>query len=92
MDGQQPPRPDFKKVDGETDVEIKRIGHMNNFRRYNQTYDPSGIVEALDTASGGGHQPCVVNKDISYAIDANYWKGTSFEDFSSFSSFCSCAA
>jgi len=38
---------------------IKRIAHNRNFRRYNQTYDPSGGVEALDTSGGGGHQPCV---------------------------------
>ena len=38
---------------------IKRITHNKNFRRYNQTYEPSGIVEALDTSGGGGHQPCV---------------------------------
>lgn len=38
---------------------IKRVGHMKGFRRYNQTFDKSGITEALDTSGGGGHQPCV---------------------------------
>lgn len=44
----------------ETRVGIKRIAHMRGFRRYNQTYDPSGIVESIDTSGGGGHQPCIV--------------------------------
>jgi DNA (cytosine-5)-methyltransferase 1 len=43
----------------ENEIPIKRIAHMEGFRRYNQTYDPSGAIEALDTSSGGGHQPCV---------------------------------
>jgi len=47
----------FEKGDGT--ARIKRLGHMEGFRRYNQTYDESGIVEALDTSSGGGHQPCI---------------------------------
>ncbi len=42
-----------------TSVSIKRIAHMRGFRRYNQTYDPSGIIESLDTSGGGGHQPCI---------------------------------
>lgn len=47
--------------DGAVGAEIKRIGHNDIFRRYNQTYDPSGSVESLDTSGGGGHQPCVPN-------------------------------
>lgn len=46
-------------TDGENSVPIKRVGHMNGFRRYTLTYDPSGTVETLDTASGGGHNPYV---------------------------------
>jgi len=42
--------------------QIKRVGHMNKFRRYNQTYETDGIVEALDTSSGGGHQPCIIDR------------------------------
>lgn len=38
---------------------IKRLGNMQGFRRYNQTYNPDGIVEAMDTSGGGGHQPCI---------------------------------
>jgi len=44
--------------------EIKRLGHMEGFRRYNQTYDETGVVEALDTSGGGGHQPCVISKTV----------------------------
>jgi len=43
-------------------IEIRRIGHMKRFRRYNQTYDISGGCEALDTSQGGGHQPCVMTQ------------------------------
>lgn len=50
-------------TDGADNVGIVRIGHANNFRRYNQTYDPSGIVEAMDTGSGGGHNPFVVMRE-----------------------------
>ena len=50
----------FRGDGEETDLAIKRIAHMQKFRRYNQTYDASGIVESLDTSGGGGHQPCVV--------------------------------
>lgn len=42
-----------------TSVGIRRIAHMQGFRRYNQTYEKDGVVEALDTAQGGGHQPCI---------------------------------
>ena len=49
----------LKGADGKNSVPIKRIAHSNNFRRYNETYDPSGIVECLDTGSGGGHNPYV---------------------------------
>jgi DNA (cytosine-5)-methyltransferase 1 len=67
---------------------IKRLGHSNNFRRYNQVYDQSGVTEALDTMQGGGRQPCVkveksiiINRDKVRVtdgvncIDANYHKG-----------------
>jgi len=37
---------------------------MEGFRRYNQTYDETGVVEALDTSGGGGHQPCVISKTV----------------------------
>lgn len=48
----------IRTADGEN--AIKRLGHMRGYRRYNQTYDPSGVVEAIDTSGGGGgHQPCV---------------------------------
>ena len=50
----------FRGDGEETDLAIKRIAHMQKFRRYNQTYDASGIVESLDTSGSGGHQPCVV--------------------------------
>ena len=46
-------------------VAIKRLGHMKGFRRYNQTYDVSGSVEALDTSAGGGHQPCIICPTIT---------------------------
>jgi DNA (cytosine-5)-methyltransferase 1 len=54
------PRPEIFPIGVRNEQnEIKRLGYMQGFRRYNQTYDPSGIVEALDTSGGGGHQPCV---------------------------------
>jgi DNA (cytosine-5)-methyltransferase 1 len=34
---------------------------MKGFRRYNQMYDDSGLVESLDIAAGGGHQPVVLS-------------------------------
>lgn len=47
-------------TDGEVDVrKIKRVAHANNFRRYMLTYDSGGLVETLDTGSGGGHNPYV---------------------------------
>lgn len=50
-------------TDGEVDVrKIKRVAHANNFRRYMLTYDPSGLVETLDTGSGGGHNPYIYIK------------------------------
>ena len=49
----------LKGADGNNSVPIKWIAHSKNFRRYNETYDPSGIVECLDTGSGGGHNPYV---------------------------------
>jgi len=49
----------FKKSHVKNEITIKRIGHMEGFRRYNQTYDESGIVEAIDVSGGGGHQPCI---------------------------------
>lgn len=45
--------------DRSTTLIVKRIAHNDKFRIYNQTYDESGICEALDTHGGGGHQPCV---------------------------------
>jgi len=50
---------------------IKRIGHMKGFRRYNQIFDKSGIVEAIDSSGGGGHQPCIMKK-ISPCIRAEH--------------------
>lgn len=49
----------LKRTNGENRVPIKPIAHANNFRRYNETYDPTGIVECLDTGGGGGHNPYV---------------------------------
>ncbi len=49
----------FGEGNEEDDTKIKRIGHMKGFRRYNQTYEASGQVEALDISGGGGHQPCI---------------------------------
>ena len=46
----------------EVGLQIKRIAHNDIFRRYNQTYDPSGLCESMDTSGGGGHQPCVPSK------------------------------
>lgn len=46
-------------ADVPTGVPIIRMAHANGFRRYNQTYDPTGSVEALDTGSGGGHNPYI---------------------------------
>jgi len=64
---------------------IRRIAHNDVFRRYNQTYDPKGQVESLDTSGGGGHQPCVPvrknngkieeTKDEALCIDQSYHKG-----------------
>lgn len=45
---------------GGNGLPIKRIAHKRNFRRYYQTYDPSGSIESLDTMQGGGRQPCVL--------------------------------
>lgn len=50
----------IRESDEPNGAAIERIGHMAGFRRYNQTYEPSGSVEALDTSGGGGHQPCVI--------------------------------
>lgn len=50
-----PIRESYEKIG----AEIKRIGHNDIFRRYNQTYQIDGSCEALDTSGGGGHQPCV---------------------------------
>jgi DNA (cytosine-5)-methyltransferase 1 len=50
---------------------IKRIAHMRGYRRYNLTYDDAGIIETLDTAQGGGHQPCVIVREATkrgYAV------------------------
>jgi len=49
----------LKGADGKNSVPIKWIAHSNNLRRYNETYDPSGIVECLDTGRWGGHNPYV---------------------------------
>ena len=51
----------FRESNCKDEIVIKRIAHMNGYRRYNQTYDVSGGCEALDTSGGGGHQPCVIN-------------------------------
>ena len=70
---------------GETGADIKRIGHNEVFRRYNQTYDPRGGCESIDVSGGGGHQPCIpvkINrgfveptKDTSLCLDAHYSSG-----------------
>lgn len=51
----------FGLCDESDGVDIKRIAHMRGFRRYNQTYEKTGAVEAIDTSGGGGHQPCVAD-------------------------------
>ena len=61
----------FTGSNEENGMGIKRIAHMRGYRRYNLTYDQSGIVETLDTAQGGGHQPCVLVREATkrgYAI------------------------
>lgn len=44
-------------TDGESRISV--IGHRAKFRRSLQTYSAEGIVEALDTAQGGGSGPHV---------------------------------
>lgn len=51
-------------TDGENCVAIERMGHANKFRRYNQVYGNDGVVECLDCGSGGGHTPCIVEKEF----------------------------
>lgn len=61
------PRPKVFPIvgNGEEDgVGINRIAHMRGFRRYNQTFDETGSVEALDTSGGGVDQPCIVSKTV----------------------------
>ncbi len=53
-------------------IQIKRVGHMKGFRRYNQTYDRTGIVESLDTSGGGGHQPCVIGMVNQTCMKRNF--------------------
>jgi len=72
----------IKESPGSVGAEIKRIAHNEKFIRYNQTYDASGSVEALDTSGGGGYQPCIIyhgrlkaTKDESNCLDSNYFKG-----------------
>ena len=50
------------KVGKENKVKVKRLGHSNKFRRYNQVFDEDGLTEAIDTSGGGGHQPCIIAK------------------------------
>lgn len=73
-------------ISGNSSEDIKRLGHMPGYRRYNQTYYADGSVEAMDTSGGGGHQPCVgidlsskkaVTTKQSRAIQARYHKGYS---------------
>ena len=48
----------------ESSMKVKRLGHSNNFRRYNQVFDTTGITEAIDTSGGGGHQPCTIVRSV----------------------------
>ena len=50
------------KVGKENNAKVKRLGHSNKFRRYNQVFDENGLTEAIDTSGGGGHQPCIIAK------------------------------
>ena len=50
-------------TDGENCVAIERLGHANKFRRYNQVYETTGMVEAIDSGGGGGHTPCIAEKE-----------------------------
>lgn len=43
-----------------TALPIKRIAHLNCYRRTYQTFYQFGSCEALDTMQGGGRQPCVL--------------------------------
>ena len=44
----------LKGTDGKDSVSIDIIGHREGYRRNTQIFSPSGGVEALDTAAGGG--------------------------------------
>ena len=48
----------------ESSMKVKRLGHSNNFRRYNQVFDTTGITESIDTSGGGGHQPCTIVRSV----------------------------
>lgn len=67
-------------ADRETTIPIKIVAHRKGYRRNLQTFDPNGIAEALDTATGGGrgHHIIIYNEDKNKnarCIDANYHKG-----------------
>lgn len=44
----------LRSSDAEDSVSINIIGHRDGYRRNTQVFDPRGVVEALDTAEGGG--------------------------------------
>ena len=60
-----------EKAEGSS-MKVKRLGHSNNFSRYNQVFDTTGITEAIDTSGGGGHQPCIVTAGT---LLSTYYKG-----------------
>lgn len=39
---------------GTSNAQISILAHRDSFRRNTQVYDPSGVIETLDTATGGG--------------------------------------
>lgn len=51
-------------ADGENSVAIERMGHPSKFRRYNLVYKTTGIVECMDSSGGGGHTPCIAEKEF----------------------------
>ena len=61
--------------------EVKRVGQMSiDGSQAGLVYSTGGyrrqyVQDATDTQSD------ILSQKISYCIDANYWKGTSVEDF-----------
>lgn len=39
---------------GTSNAQVSILAHRESFRRNTQVYDPSGVIETLDTATGGG--------------------------------------